>query len=70
MKKGGLMIANRKESCSFDTFVNGEKWHIEMAWIQENGEIAWYEGGIHREGVKFTQIFEPSKIKEESWKAS
>jgi hypothetical protein len=56
------MEANRKERCDFDVNYYGEKWHIEMAWIQSNGDIAWYDGGIYRDGVKFMRIFSPNEI--------
>ena len=56
------MEANRKESCDFNVIINNEEWHIEMAWIQANGEPAWYEGKTYRNGVCFTQIFSPDKI--------
>jgi len=56
------MEANRKEHCDFDAVVNGETWHIEMAWLQKNGDVAWYDGGTFRNGVKFLRIFGPQEI--------
>jgi hypothetical protein len=56
------MEANRKERCEFDVNYNNEIWHIEMAWIQANGNVAWYDGGIYRDGVKFMRIFSPGEI--------
>jgi len=56
------MEANRKERCDFDVSFRGEEWHIEMMWIQANGGVAWYDGGIFRKGTKFMRTFSPSEI--------
>jgi len=51
------MEANRKENCDFDVRYKEESWHIENVWIQENGEVAWFEAKTYRDGVCFNQIF-------------
>lgn len=56
------MEANRKESCDFNVRFLGEDWHIDMAWIQKNGDPAWYDGRITRDGVTFMRIFHPGEI--------
>jgi len=56
------MEANRKESTDFIINFRGEKWHIVMAWMQSNGDPAWYDGVIHRDGVAFHRTFSPSEI--------
>jgi len=56
------MEANRKERCDFDVMHNEEQWHIEMSWIQTDGNVAWYDGATYRDGVKFMRIFSPSEI--------
>ncbi len=56
------MEANRKERCDFDVSFKDEIWHIEMTWIQPNGEPAWYDGAVFRNGVKFMRIFSPNEI--------
>uniref|UniRef100_A0A6H1ZZX1 Uncharacterized protein n=1 Tax=viral metagenome TaxID=1070528 RepID=A0A6H1ZZX1_9ZZZZ len=56
------MEANRKKRCDFDAEFNGETWHIEMVWLQSNGNVAWYDGATFRNGVKFMRTFNPQEI--------
>ena len=56
------MEANRKEDCNFDVIVKGRKWHINTAWIQPNGEVAWFDASTERNGVTFYQIFSPDEL--------
>ena len=58
------MEANRLEICDFYTEFNGEKWHIDKAWVRsDNDQVAWYEGLKFRGSVAFRRIFSPDQVK-------
>jgi len=60
------MEANRKQCSDFNITVNGEEWHVEMTYIQANGDPAWYVASIFRDGVKFMRDFGPDELTDET----
>ena len=56
------MEAQRKEYCHFDIKYGGEIWHVETAWVNNNGKPCWYEG-IRVENCKaYFRIFLPEEV--------
>ena len=54
--------ANRKESCDFRVNYDGREWHITMCWLTTGGEVCWYEGTTHKNGVPFHRTFSPAQV--------
>ncbi len=60
--KTNRLIQNREKKCDFDVMFRGRKYHIDIAMIDHEENVVWYEGTTQKMGVPFSRLFAPSEI--------